>query len=124
MTTVLCANLYQAARKVYKRPVKELKSLPVLDCIHIQHTEGRLALTTRADLGEPLTEYVPARIDYEFETCVPMRPFKDWLYTTGAKSLDQIHLDFDPLCEILTMTTGRAKAEFKCINAQEFPCHR
>ena len=130
MTTVLCTNLFEAARKVKRTLPKNLKSLPVLSCIHLYHHDGNLGLTT-TDLEKPLTEYVPARIDGdEWETCVGMKPFLDWLRVTVVSSKeirqgvsDQINLTLDASTQILKIKAGNTRAEFKCIDALEFPPH-
>jgi hypothetical protein len=139
MTTVLCTNAYKAAQKVYtpasKLP-KNLKILPVLHTMKLHHHEGRMALTQMVydpekDKLSPLTEYFPARIDGDlWETCVPARPFKDWLSVTQTKPnkhaigrgvSDQIDLTLDEKTQTLKIKAGNTRAEFKCIDAREFP---
>lgn len=136
MTTVLATNLYKAARKV--KPVGRA-AYPILACIRLSHHEGRLQLTTWHP-DAPQIEYVSARTDSDlFETCVPARAFTDWLYVTQVKQIktpkngkisdaqyhawqsDKIELTFDPKLQILKIRAGNTRAEFKCIDALEFP---
>lgn len=86
---------------------------------------------TTTDLQEAFTAYVPARWTEEtWETCVPMKPFKNWLrvsvtkvdkHAIGRGVSDQIELTLDAPSQILKIQAGNTRAEFKCINAQEFP---
>ena len=73
---------------------------------------------TTTDLEKPITEYIPVRTMIPFSTCVPMRPFRDWLKVTGK---GQAELEFDPFIQVLKVKVGNARAEFKCIDAMEFP---
>lgn len=137
MITVLATNAYKAARKVYtpasKLP-KPFNAFPVLACLKFGTHEGRATITgiswddkTESLHGE--TEVIAARIEAEFETCIPARAFVDWLRVTQEKPTrkdphalsDQITLSLDPATQRLTIRAGSARAEFKCIDYREFP---
>ncbi len=134
MITVLGTNAYNAARKV-KQP--KHKTLPVLNTIHLYESNGRLAMTvldmnTIDSVWEAITEYVPARVNEPFDTCVPAKPFIDWLKVTAVKIpknaigrglSDQIELTFIPERLTLQIKAGTSKAEFKCIDSREYPHH-
>ena len=125
MTRILAENAAKAARTVY---VTGKKQFPVLDCIKIAFCDGYLTMTSFDwKKQEPKTEKVSAIYEGEtWSTCVPMRAFKDWL-SVVAKSKEVLSLEFDPMCQYLTITTDpratgtRSKTTFKCIDAQEFP---
>lgn len=127
MIVILSTTAYNAARKV-KQARKQTYGLPVLDCIHLYHHEGRFGMTT-TNLDKPLTEYIPCLWHGEtWETCVPARPFIDWLKATQPNKEDKAYhrsermeLDFCPITQTLKITAGNTRAEFKCIDAQEFP---
>lgn len=132
MTTVLATKAYKAARAVKPHVPKELKTLPVLHCIHIYHHEGRLAMTAVDADFKPVTEYIPARCKEGelWETCVPAKPFTDWLRVTQnpkAKHCeDQITLWYNPAVvkherNRLYVKQGNTVAMFYCMSASEFP---
>ena len=131
MTVVLSSTALKAARTVKPVVPKELKTLHILQCIHLYHHEGRLAMVTMADLKEPMVEYISARYDGEtWETCVPAKPFTDWLRASQltkeekVKGMsEQIELTLDSALQILYIKQGNCRAQFKCIDAQEYPAH-
>lgn len=66
----------------------------------------------------------------EWATCVPAKPFTDWLYVTqekpnkqaiGRGQSDQIELTLIAETQILQIKAGNTRAEFKCLDAREFP---
>lgn len=130
MITVLATNAYQAASKV-KKAATPVKSLPVSSHILITVHDGHLVFTPfRWEERAEHAEAIRARVDGdEWATCIPARAFVDWLRVTQEKPSrkdphalgDQIHMDFDPTIQIVKITAGNTRAEFKCIDAQEFP---
>lgn len=130
MITVLASNAYKAAYKV-RKAATPVKTLPVSSHILIRTHEGRVQfIPFRFEERAEHAEAVPARIEgEEFATCVPARPFVDWLRATQEKPTrkdphaynDQIRLTFNPQIQILTILTHTTRAEFKCIDALEFP---
>lgn len=137
MTTVLASNLYVAARNA-KKQSEPVKTLPVSTHLLIGTRDGRMFVTPFCwQERTEKTQFVPARVDDDFETCVPARAFVDWLSVTRVKQPkkitrrngykqtewvnDQIILTLDPQCQILHIQAGNTRAEFKCIDAEEFP---
>lgn len=128
MTTVICENLYKATYKARKAS-NPVKSLPVTSHLKIMTHDGHVVVTPfdfDVQYRRENAQAIPARIDTDFETCVPSRPFVDWLRVTQDTknkegNHDHIHFKFDPYVQILTVTAGNTRAQFKCIDAQEFP---
>lgn len=136
MITTLLTTTQKAIKAVYipasKLP-KSLKSLPVLHTVKLDTHEGRARLTTvfynpKTDALDTVTEFIPARIEQEFSTCVPARQFKDWITASQltkeekAKGMsEQVNFTYDLTACILTVKQGNSRASFKCIDAQEFP---
>ena len=146
MTTVLATNAYKAACEV---KLTKLAPLPVLNYARLHTVDGWLVITTAELTDEGIkakSARIPARIDDEIDTCVPMykrteweeyesgrgkvkhtlttHPFIDWLAVTqvkGKNAPDQIALTFDPTREVLHIQAGNARAEFKCMSASKFP---
>ena len=127
MTTVLCTNLYKSLSKV--KPKVKNKWLPITSTAHLYIKNGALCVTTfglDGDGWKAQNATIPARYEKDIDTCVPFKPFIDWLRVTQdpknkENNYDQIHLDFDPRCQILKVKAGNTRTEFKCIDAQEFP---
>ena len=124
MTTVLCTNAYKAAYKANKARTKN-NSLPIASTMLIRHHDHHMLFTPFAwKEHAELTEAIPARIDGdEWSTCVPAKPFIDWLRVTqlGRGENDQIELTFRDEIQMLYIKAGNARAEFKCLDAMEFP---
>ena len=136
MITTLLTTTQKAVKAAYipasKLP-KHLKNLPILHTIRMDTHEGRVRLTTvfhNNETGEldAVCEYIPARIDAEFETCIPARAFKDWITASQltkeekAKGMsEQVNFTFDPAGQLLTVNQGNSRATFRCISADEFP---
>ena len=124
MTTVLCTNAYKAASKARKSADK-VNSLPITSTMLIRVHDHHLLFTPFAwEERAEKTEAIPARVDGdEWATCVPAKPFTDWLRVTQVKKWeeDQINLELDPQTQILKIRAGNTRAEFKYIDAQEFP---
>jgi len=136
MITILCTNAFKGARAVYSpasRLPKHLKTLPVLSHMKLYTHEGRVALTQmvwdeKKQELIPHTEHISARIDTAFETCVPAKPFMDWLRATlpdkhdkAVHASEQIELTLDTMTQRLKIKAGNTRAEFKCLDALEFP---
>ena len=130
MTRTLSPNLYKAVKAAYftGSELKDVKTLPVLHHYHLRTHEGRLEITG-TNLAEARQEYAPARVEQEFDFCVPMRPFKDWLSVT-AKYKTILELSYDPASRILTVTECApahekavclSRTQFRCMSADEFP---
>lgn len=128
MITVLADNAYKAAKDL--KAAKKTR-LPILACIHLDFFEGRLRLAT-TDLEKFYVSYAGGKWEGEdWETCVPAKPFIDWLRVTRANNGkrppfrdDRIHLDLDEPTQILTVKAGNTTARFKCIDGSEFPTIR
>lgn len=103
---------------------KVSKYLPVLSHVLIRYDPGtgRILVATH-DLTDPLVEYAHPlhnRDVVPFATCVPTRPFTDWLRIAASYN-DTLELDHDAAREILRIYSGPSRTAFKCINAREFP---
>jgi DNA polymerase III sliding clamp (beta) subunit (PCNA family) len=136
MITTLATNTYKAVRAVYvpasKLP-KNFKALPVFSHLRLSQSEGRMMVTAltwdeEAERLDTVSEFIPARVEAEFTTCIPARPFKDWLYATlpnkeekARKLPEQLKFCYDPFFESVTIYAGTSRAEFLCIPADEFP---
>ena len=125
MIAVLATNAYKAASKV--RKVAEVyKSLPVASCFLLDVRDGKVTLFPfRFEERAEHAETIPAIVDgEEWATCIPAKPFTDWLRVTQNPKKgqpDRIELTFDPQVQIVRIRAGNTRAEFKCIDAQEFP---
>ena len=125
MITTLADNVYKASKEM---KAARKTHLPILACIHIDFIEGRLRLAT-TDLEKFYVAYSGCKWEGEtWETCVPARPFIDWLRVTRANNGkrapfrdDRIMLDLDQPSQILTVRAGNTTARFKCIDGREFP---
>ena len=135
MITTLLATTHKAVRAAYvpasKLP-RHLKDLPVLHTLRLGVSDGRMTITCPFvnEKGEldANTETVPARIEQEFSTCVPARAFKDWLaasqLTKEEKAKghnEQVNFMYDPALLLLTVQQGNSRADFLCIDSQDFP---
>lgn len=120
MNRILTTTLLQAVKEVYTR--YNSKTLPVLNYVLIQEQEGRLMLAS-TDLTTFNTAHASAIIEDAFTTCVPMKPLRDWLAVT-AKYTEIIELSFEARTQTLRIKADNTRAEFKCIDAQEFPAIR
>jgi len=111
--------LYDAAKKAYMANGKT--SLPVLDCFYLHPAgESRVALAT-TNLDESKLEYAECAWNGPmFGTCVPMKPFRDWLAIAAADN-DPLEFTYYPHGAFLCIQAGNTRAEFKCIPADEWP---
>lgn len=125
MNRVLAENLYAALKQVKRTSIH---SLPVLNYIRLRFFYGELHLTT-TDLENFLTAKCACQLNEEWATCVPMvhrvtrrtfYPFIDYIKVMMGCA-DVLDLSFDPSIQILTVSAGTSRAEFKCLDAQEFP---
>jgi len=125
-TRTLSKNLYKAMRAVKNTLPRDLKKLPILNCARFSYHEGRIALTSMTyekDTLTPVTEYASCIWEGDtWETYVPMKPFTDWLRVTASYG-EVLELSYDPQREVLQIKADNTRAEFRCINAQEFPAH-
>lgn len=122
-TTVLQENLYTAAHKLATtkdesgRAIIPSKSqLPVLTHILIRTENGEIALYA-TNLDEMKVVRVPARVENEFETCVPAKTFHDWLEVAP----DMLSFEYEANIATLHIRGGNSHCQVKCIDAQEFP---
>lgn len=124
MITVLATNAYKAAYKV-RKAATPVKSLPVSSHILIRGHAGELQMIPfRFEERIENAVTIPARTQADFATCVPARAFVDWLHATmnpKKNQPDQIEMTLDAQTQILRIRAGNTRAEFKCIDAQEFP---
>lgn len=129
MITVLASTVYKAASTARKCAVKGNKNLPIMDTLYLWTENGQMMITpfTWEERREK-TQAVPARVDQEFSTCVPSRPFVDWLRASQLTReekrkgmTEQVSFTFCQTTQVLTIKAGNTRAQFKCIDAQEFP---
>lgn len=132
MTRVLSQYLYKAAKAAY---CKGTKTLPILNHYNLYTRDGYLHIEAVDTSGETWTlaaEQTPARVENEIDTCIPMRPFRDWLSVT-AKYKSVLEMTLDERTQIVTIRETPAadngeplapsRAQFKCLDAREFPAH-
>lgn len=141
MNKVLAVNLYNALKQVKRT---KMHTLPVLNHALLQFREGELVITS-TDLNDTLRAKCSCILNEEWETCVNMITWwedKNWdrINKRWKKEshkyypfLDfaKIHAEYNDVLEftfnytIQTMTIKvqgeRSIAEFKCLDAQEFP---
>jgi len=136
MITVLLSTIHKAIKKVYsplsKLP-KNFRIMPVLSHVLIEGSEGRVKVTQavynpKAEALQAVSESIPARIDSEFAVCVPAKVLNDWIRVSqltkeekASGTSEQITLSLDPATQILKIICGPTRAQFKGIDAQEFP---
>ncbi len=130
MITTLCTPTYKAAFAARRAADKPLKTLPVTSHLLLMVHDDHLIITPfRWTERAEHAQAVNARVEsVEFKTCVPAKPFVDWLrvtqLTTKEKSRatsDQIYFDLDPKTQSLTIKAGSTRATFKCLDAGEWP---
>lgn len=136
MITTLASTTHKAMKAVYfpasKLP-KPFRDFPIMSTVKLSQKDGRMTVTAltwdeeKQSIGSQV-ETISARIDQEFETCVPARAFRDWLAASQLtaeekrrKVSEQITFTFDATRQIVSIKAGNTRAEFKCIDAQEFP---
>ena len=140
MIAIMSAKeMFKAVQKVKR---EKMGKLPIFNYARIALTKDGMQITT-SDGGKTKSVF----LDYSYSgrlkrwaTCVPMitrhevenddksrrsgwhhsRPFPDFLKVM-AQYNDTLYLDFDPGREILIVTAGNSRTEFKCMNAKEFP---
>ena len=120
MLRIFTQDAWRAMKNAYIPKGKQVKGLPVGQCAYIHPcTDGiSFAMTNLEDLT---VENARAKWEGEmFHTCVPARPFKDWLSVT-RKFTEVITLELDKEREALIVHADNTRAEFKCLNALEFP---
>lgn len=129
MITVLVSNAYKAASTARKYADKSKDNLPIMDTLYLWVDNGRMMITPFAwDERKEKTQTIPARVDQGFSTCVPSRPFVDWLRASQLTReekrkgmTEQVSFTFCQTTQVLTIKAGNTRAQFKCIDAQEFP---
>lgn len=129
MIVVLASKTYKAATAARKASTP-VKTLPVTNTLKIKVHDGHMLFIPFAwEKRAELTKAVPARVeDTEWETCIPAKPFVDWLRASQLTPQEkkqgvseQVVFTYDPAVEIVTIKAGNTRAQFKCISAQEFP---
>lgn len=120
MNNVYANELYKAARAVKYKGMTKQTTIPVLSHARLDVRDGRAQLVTvnLDDFEHPLHAEARARTMEPFQTCVPLKPFKDWLYATGDDLLD---IQYQAPIATLFVKAGNTRAQFKCLDAQEFP---
>jgi len=130
----LSVNLHQAVKDTYTpaaKMSKQAKTLPVLHYARIFTHDGRIVIQTvdtSGDKWELNARPADARIEQEFDVCVPMKAFKDWLSVT-AKYKSVLDLSLDGMTLIVTEKYGEkgaklpcaSRARFNCLSSAEFP---
>lgn len=139
MITAKAADIYTA--------LKELKdifragngSLPVLEFVLLE-IRGKKGVLRATNLDEYRVSEFPLIFggDEDWATCVPMKtvvfekkgrkvvsrrtyyPFLD-LMSVLAKYKEVVRMEFDEGCQLVSITVGRSKSTFKCLDAVEFP---
>ena len=98
-------------------PCKIVKhKFPSLNCYHLDaRTDGINIATTNLDHAYISGTATGPRL---FAACVPAS-FLEWLKICDKS--DQIALKLDPRTQVLSVTYDRTRAEFKCIDAAEYP---
>ena len=121
MLRILTENLYQAVKDAYIPKTKQPRAdFPILQHVLLTPAEDGL-YTAMTDLGDSKIGTSIGRWDGEpFATCVPARALKDWLSIT-RKYTNLISIEFDSEWEKIIIQAEDARAEFKCISADEFP---
>lgn len=135
MNKVLAVNLYKALKKVKKT---KMSTLPILNHAKMEFSKGELTVTT-TDLENPVQEKVSCILNEEWVTCVNMitrcdtsntykshwqkfYPFLDFV-KLHAEYNDVLEFTFNPGIQMMYVKIQgeRSQAEFKCMDAQEFP---
>lgn len=112
MTAALSENIHKAMKAAKVPATKASKTLPILSHARIFTHDGHIvvqAVDTSGDTWELQAAAAPARVDVEFDTCVPIKP---------------VEFTFDPKNQVLTVKERAevsSRAKFKCIDSQEFP---
>ncbi len=138
MITVLVSELYKAASTA-RKVAKPIKTLPVTNTLRVKIHDHHMLITpfvfgTQHERAL-LTEAIQARVEgEEWETCIPSKPFIDWLRASlptkeekkggdqyHKYEVEQLNFTFDPSTQTVTIKAGNTRAQFKCIDAQEFP---
>lgn len=122
--TVLAGGLQRACKAVRLPAPGARCALPCLWTVLVSVSGGagdgvlRLTATDLSDWVQ--SDPIPARSEgLPFSVCVPAKTLRDWVSIEEAGA--QLHIDYEPGIEMLYITAGNARAEFKCINAAEFP---
>lgn len=114
--SVLQENLAQGLN-VVARAVSTRSTYPILSNVLISAEDGRLKLSaTDREMG--ITCWIGAKITEEGATTVPARTLADLVSTLPGETVE---LDLAVRTQTLHLKAGRAKAEIKGIDAQEFP---
>lgn len=109
-------NLAQGLN-IVSRAVSSRTTYPVLANVLISAEEGRLKLSA-TDREMSITCWINAKISEEGATTVPARTFIDLVSTFPGETIE---LELAVRTQTLHIKAGRAKAEIKGIDAQEFP---
>lgn len=132
----LIENTRRAVLDVYspasKLP-KDMREFPILATVKLSTNEGRLQATMmqfdpKTESLQPVTAFIPARVEDEFSICIPARSFRDWL----SASLPNPEEKTDPRCHqmqfsvcpdtmILECRHMNTRVTFKGIDPREFP---
>jgi DNA polymerase-3 subunit beta len=114
--SVLQENLAQGLN-IVSRAVSSRSTYPILANVLIAAEDGRLKLSaTDREMG--ITCWIGAKIGEEGATTVPARTLSDLVTTFPGETID---MDLAVRTQTLHLKAGRAKAEIKGIDAQEFP---
>lgn len=135
MNKILAVNLYKSLKEVKRT---KMSTLPILNHIKMQFTNGELVITS-TDLETSSQAKCPAIMNEEWETCVNMivkcdtsntivahwhkfYPFLDFV-KLHAEYEDVLEFTFNPDIQMMYIKIQgeRSQAEFKCMDAMEFP---
>jgi DNA polymerase-3 subunit beta len=109
-------NLAQGLN-IVSRAVSSRSTYPILANVLLSAEDGRLKLSaTDREMG--ITCWINAKISDEGATTVPARTFIDLVSTFPGETIE---LELAVRTQTLHIKAGRAKAEIKGIDAQEFP---
>ncbi len=109
-------NLAQGLNKI-KKAVASRSFLPVLANVMLSTDDGRLKLSA-TDLEIGINCWIGASIETEGATTVPARLFIDLINSLPS---EVVKLNLVEKTETLKLKCGQTKANFKGIEAQEFP---
>lgn len=121
-TSVLQENLFKALT-IVKPAATGLYSLPVLNNVHLNASNGRLRLTA-TDLELSISVWVGAKVEMEGETTIPLKTAHELVKSLSKErvdlEMDRIMLNNIPT-EVLNLQCGGAKVQLKGVSACEFP---
>ncbi|MGH7903605.1 MAG: DNA polymerase III subunit beta [Candidatus Dormibacteraceae bacterium] len=105
------------ALQVVSRAISTRTTLPILNNILLETTEGGLALTA-TNLEISIRKVVPTVVIEEGRTTAPARLLTDFVASLPEQDLE---LSVDEATQMLSLRCARFDTHVKCIEADEFP---